>query len=129
MNNYIVGSIFLVVSLINFYKYFKMQENVKNYISVISIVTYVNCIFVRNRYKTFCTYKYEYLGNTYEAYDRGYGKNLKKLNEEVNILINPNKPNKYVPPMKYNDRNRYILFGIIWFILFILIVVQYFIYK
>ena len=126
---YFIGLVSLVVSIIYLYVYFKMIYLIKYYVKVKGIVTYSNTIHYRYRYKTFCDYKYEYFGKTYDAYDRGYGKNLKTLNEEINILINPNKPSKYIPPMKYNDKNRYLIYGLIYLILFISIFVNYFIYK
>ena len=124
-----IGILFLIISLINLYQYFKMKECHNNYIKVKGIVTYVNTIFTRNRYKTYCTYKYEYNGNTYESYDSGFGKNLKKLNEEVILLINSNNPKKYLPPMKYENKDRYLIYGIIYLVLFILFLMNFYIYK
>lgn len=123
---YVISFILLIISLLYLYKYFKMVNQEKKYIEVLGIVTYSNTILVRYTYKTFCNYKYEYLGNTYEAYDRGYGKNLKKINDQVKILINPNNPKKYLPPMKYSDRNRYLIFGIIYLISCISIILYLF---
>lgn len=116
---YIIGFIFLIFSIVNLYIYLKMIYSKKNYIKVKGIVSYSNTIYYRYRYKTFCDYKYEYLKNTYEAYDRGYGKNLKKIGDEVEILVNKNNPKKYLPPMKYKDRSRYLIYGIIYLLLFI----------
>lgn len=126
---YFIGILFLITSLINLYKYFKMQENHKNYVEIKGIVTYVNTIFTGNKYRTYSTYKYEYNGNTYEAYDRGFGKNLKKLNDEVVILINSSNPKKYLPPMKYEYKDRYLIYGIMYLILFISVLIKIYIYK
>ena len=110
---YFMLIIVFILEIIYMYKYFKILRQKENYIKVKGIVTYSNSLLTRNGYKTYCLYKYSFQGKEYEAKDMGFGKNLKKLNDEVIILINENNPTKYLSPMKYDNRNRYLIFGII----------------
>ena len=111
--NIILFIISLTVSIYYINKYLKIKESLNYNIEVKAKVTYVNSMFYGYYYKTFVTYQYKYQGFTYEAFDKGYGKDLVKLGDEVKLLINPSNPKKCFLPLNYRNKEKYLLYGIV----------------
>ncbi len=111
--NIILFIISLTVSIYYINKYLKIKESLNYNIEVKAKVTYVNSVFYGYYYKTFVTYQYKYQGFTYEAFDKGYGKDLVKLGDEVKLLINPSNPKKCFLPLNYRNKEKYLLYGIV----------------